>query len=104
MQIWVTGIPHEYDEAAVREYWSYCGEVESMHLLSFADSGRFNGTAFVTFKTQVCSRVGCGAGRRRCAGGSLGPLGVGAHLTAPHVNAGDVAPSCSAMAWRQRDR
>ncbi len=53
LQIWVTGIPHEYDEAAIREFWSYCGEVESMHLLSFADSGRFNGTAFVTFKTQV---------------------------------------------------
>ncbi|EFJ49066.1 hypothetical protein VOLCADRAFT_90315 [Volvox carteri f. nagariensis] len=51
-RIWVSGLPHEFDEATVREYWSYCGEVESMHLLTFPDSGNFNGTAYITFKTQ----------------------------------------------------
>ncbi len=51
--MWISGIPHEYDEAAVREYWEECGPVEDMHLCVFPDSGRFNGTLFITFKTQA---------------------------------------------------
>ncbi|GIL66704.1 hypothetical protein Vafri_20193 [Volvox africanus] len=51
-RIWVSGLPHEFDEETIREYWGYCGEVESMHLLTFPDSGNFNGTAYITFKTQ----------------------------------------------------
>ncbi len=45
-------MPHEYDEASVREYWGYCGEIESMDMLVFPDSGNFNGVMFVTFATE----------------------------------------------------
>ena len=38
-------------EADVEEYWSYCGEIESMDLMRFPDTGRFKGIAFITFKT-----------------------------------------------------
>lgn len=53
-QVWLCGMPHEYSEEDVRAYWEECGPIESMDLLRFKDSGRFNGAAFVTFKTEVC--------------------------------------------------
>jgi nucleolin len=34
-------MPHEYSEDQVREFWSYCGEVEALDLFTFKDSGRF---------------------------------------------------------------
>ena len=37
----------------MHEYWSYCGEIESMDLMTFPDTGRFRGIVFVTFTTQV---------------------------------------------------
>ena len=40
----------------VHEYWSYCGEIESMDLMTFPDTGRFRGIVFVTFTTQVGAR------------------------------------------------
>jgi RNA recognition motif-containing protein len=45
-------MPHEYDEAMIREYWSYCGEIENMELLYFPDTGNFNGVMFITFTTE----------------------------------------------------
>lgn len=33
----------------MREYWSYCGEIEEVDLMRFPDTGRFKGIAFVTF-------------------------------------------------------
>ncbi|GAX75058.1 hypothetical protein CEUSTIGMA_g2502.t1 [Chlamydomonas eustigma] len=51
-RVYVCGMPHEYDEATVREYWGYCGEIESMDMLVFPDSGNFNGVMFITFKTE----------------------------------------------------
>lgn len=33
----------------MREYWSYCGEIESLDILTFPDTGRFRGIAFITF-------------------------------------------------------
>lgn len=71
-QVWVTGIPHEWDRAAILEYWGYCGplEEEALHLLTFKDSGNFNGTAFITFKTQVEGRQGGRVGG--CRGGGVG--------------------------------
>ncbi len=38
-------------EDDIREYWSYCGEIEEMDLMRFPDTGRFKGIAFITFKT-----------------------------------------------------
>ena len=51
-------MPHEYDEAMIREYWTYCGEIESMDMMSFPDTGNFNGVMFITFKTEVRRAVG----------------------------------------------
>lgn len=61
-QVWLCGMPHEYSEEDVRAYWEYCGPIESMDLLKFKDSGRFNGAAFVTFATEVRGSVGISAG------------------------------------------
>ena len=36
-------------EDEVREYWSYCGEIEELDLMRFPDTGRFKGIAFITF-------------------------------------------------------
>ena len=38
-------------EDDIREYWTYCGEIEEMDLMRFPDTGRFKGIAFITFKT-----------------------------------------------------
>ena len=39
--------------AQVREYWEYCGPIESLDLMTFPDTGRFRGIAFITYVTQV---------------------------------------------------
>ena len=41
-------LPQEDD---VWEYWGYCGEIESLDLMRFPDTGRFKGICFITFKT-----------------------------------------------------
>ncbi len=41
----------------VHEYWSYCGEIEGMDMMTFPDTGRFRGIVFITFTTQVPSAV-----------------------------------------------
>mmetsp|Transcript_7412 Transcript_7412/g.19776 ORF Transcript_7412/g.19776 Transcript_7412/m.19776 type:complete len:494 (-) Transcript_7412:479-1960(-) len=51
-RVWLCGMPHEYSEDDVRAYWEECGPIESMDLLRFKDSGRFNGAAFITFRTE----------------------------------------------------
>ena len=33
------------------DYWGYCGEIESLDLMRFPDTGRFKGICFITFKT-----------------------------------------------------
>lgn len=38
-------------ESDLLDYWSYCGEVESLDMMRFPDTGRFKGIAFITFKT-----------------------------------------------------
>lgn len=40
-----------------QEYWSYCGEIESMDLMRFPGTGNFNGTMFVTFCTEDAYQV-----------------------------------------------
>ncbi len=47
----------------MREYWGYCGEIESLDLMRFPDTGRFKGIAFITFATVllpffICFLVG----------------------------------------------
>ena len=34
---------------AIREYWSFCGEIEDLDVMRFPDTGRFKGIAFITY-------------------------------------------------------
>lgn len=45
-------MPYSYTREQVEEYWGWCGEIESLDMLTFPDSGRFRGIAFITFRTQ----------------------------------------------------
>lgn len=50
-RVYCGGMPYSYTEGQVHEYWSYCGDIESLDLLTFPDTGRFRGIAFITFTT-----------------------------------------------------
>ena len=51
-RIFVGGMPFGYTEDMVREYWEYCGPIETLDVMVFPDTGRFKGIAFITFATQ----------------------------------------------------
>ncbi|KAK9866702.1 hypothetical protein WJX84_003840 [Apatococcus fuscideae] len=51
-RVFVGGMPFSLEEDDIREYWTYCGEIEEMDLMRFPDTGRFKGIAFITFKTE----------------------------------------------------
>jgi nucleolin len=51
-RVFVGGMPYHYTEDKIREYWGWCGEVESIDLMTFPDSGRFRGIAFITFADE----------------------------------------------------
>ena len=47
-------------EDDVWDYWGYCGEIESLDLMRFPDTGRFKGICFITFKTvSNCTHHSC---------------------------------------------
>lgn len=47
--VYVGGLPYEVTDVEVEQYFSEYGQVERIDKLTFNDSGRFNGIAFVTF-------------------------------------------------------
>eukprot|EP00884_Botryococcus_braunii_P001700 jgi/Botrbrau1/11530/Bobra.0393s0009.1 len=51
-RVFIGGMPFRFEEDDVREYWSYCGEIESLSLMRFPDTKRFKGIAFITFVTE----------------------------------------------------
>jgi nucleolin len=51
-RVYVGGMPYTFSEAQVAEFWEYCGAIESLDLLTFPDTGRFRGIAFITFATE----------------------------------------------------
>lgn len=51
-RVYVGGMPYAYTESDVRGFWEYCGPIESLDLLTFPDTGRFRGIAFITFSTE----------------------------------------------------
>lgn len=51
-RVYVGGMPYAYSESDVRGFWEYCGPIESLDLLTFPDTGRFRGIAFITFATE----------------------------------------------------
>ena len=87
-RVFVGGMPFKYEEAEVREYWSWCGEIEAMSLLRFPDTGRFRGIAFITFaddegyaKALECDGAmleGVRVKVERCKVGARGEVGAGA--------------------------
>ena len=66
------------------EYWGYCGEIESLDMMTFPDTGRFRGIVFITFKTV---RLGCAVA---CDGYNLAGcwFSQGARLRGPLSMAG----------------
>jgi nucleolin len=51
-RIFVGGMPFGYTENMIREYWEYCGPIETLDMMTFPDTGRFKGIAFITFATE----------------------------------------------------
>lgn len=51
-RVYVGGMPFWYTEDQIRECWGECGEIESLTMLTFPDSGNFRGLVFITFTTQ----------------------------------------------------
>jgi len=51
-RVFVGGMPFSYEEDDVRAYWEWCGEVASLDVMRFPDTGRFRGIAFVSFATD----------------------------------------------------
>ena len=45
-------MPYHYSEDQIREYWGWCGDIQELDLMTFPDTGRFRGIAFITFATQ----------------------------------------------------
>jgi len=41
LQVFVGGMPYSYSREQVAEYWSWCGTIETLDMLTFPDSGRF---------------------------------------------------------------
>lgn len=40
-QVFVGGMPYSYSQEQVEEYWSWCGEIEELDIMTFPDTGRF---------------------------------------------------------------
>lgn len=58
------------------EYWGYCGEIDSLDLMRFPDTGRFKGICFITFKTvspstHCCSHCSQDSGQCYTAGSAI---------------------------------
>ncbi len=47
--VYVGGLPYTVQDVDIEQYFSEYGQVERIDKLTFSDSGRFNGIAFVTF-------------------------------------------------------
>lgn len=52
-RVFVGGMPFSYEVDTIREYWSFCGEIEDLDLMRFPDTGRFKGIAFITYATEA---------------------------------------------------
>ena len=63
-------MPFYFDEAAVRSYWEYCGEVQDVDMMTFPDTGRFRGIAIITFATHDGVSAALGYDGEQCEGKS----------------------------------
>jgi RNA recognition motif-containing protein len=67
-RIFVGGMPFGYTEDMIREYWEYCGPIETLDMMVFPDTGRFKGIAFITFATQEAYQSALGYDGTDCDG------------------------------------
>lgn len=67
-RVYVGGMPYGYTETDVRGFWEYCGPIESIDLLTFPDTGRFRGIAFITFTTEEGYAAALGCDGEACDG------------------------------------
>lgn len=51
-RVYVGGMPFWYTEEQIRECWGECGDIQSLTMLTFPDSGNFRGLVFITFVTE----------------------------------------------------
>ena len=63
-----TAPPPTHPALQVWEYWGYCGAIEALDLMTFPDTGRFRGIAFITFQTVGGWLRGWGLGAGGCPG------------------------------------
>ena len=67
-RVFVGGMPFGYTEGMVQEYWEYCGPIESLDIMTFPDTGRFKGIAFITFATEAAYESALGYDGTDCDG------------------------------------
>lgn len=70
-RVYVCGLPHEWDRDTILEYWSECGEVEALDMMTFPTTGNFNGVAFITFKTDEAYETALACQGEMCEGRAL---------------------------------
>ncbi|KDD74842.1 hypothetical protein H632_c1039p0 [Helicosporidium sp. ATCC 50920] len=70
-RVYVGGMPYRMTENDVAEYWAYCGEIETMEMMTFPDTGRFKGIAFITFATEEGYRAALDCHGMDCHGQTL---------------------------------
>jgi nucleolin len=70
-RVYVGGMPYTCTEDQIQEYWSYCGEIESMDALTFPDTGRFRGLVYITFTTEEGYAAALACDGEECEGKKL---------------------------------
>ena len=70
-RVYVGGMPYTYTESQIYEFWEYCGAIESIDLLTFPDTGRFRGIAFITFAAEEGYTAALGCDGEACEGQTL---------------------------------
>ncbi|KAJ7537573.1 hypothetical protein O6H91_11G012300 [Diphasiastrum complanatum] len=55
-KVMVGGMPYYSTEDDIHEYFSECGTIAELDCMTFPDTGRFRGIAFITFKTEAAAK------------------------------------------------
>ena len=56
--VYCGGLPFKISEDEIWGLFEECGEIEEVKMLTFPDSGRFRGIAFITFKSEKGAAAG----------------------------------------------
>ncbi|XP_042043283.1 protein gar2-like, partial [Salvia splendens] len=55
-KVYVGGIPYYSNEDDIRSYFEGCGTITFIDCMTFPDTGKFRGIAFITFKTEAAAK------------------------------------------------